>query len=226
MLVWITILIGLLLLYPLRSEVTRLGLLGTCTAAIVCATLLVWPWRWFRWVPAGLVGIGLIFLLLPGRPPEKTRLRQAYINSLASYEGKKYVWGGENWRGVDCSGLLRAAMVDAYFTESIRTLNPALARRALWFWWHDAPAREMSDGYQGETVRLGNAVALKEVPGGLLEPGDLAVTQDGSHVLAYLGNEVWIEADPYVNRVIRIDTRTPNSWSIVRVIPCRWRCFY
>jgi len=35
-----------------------------------------------------------------------------------------------------------------------------------------------------------------------LLPGDLAVTTNGIHIMAYLGGNRWIEADPVAARVI------------------------
>ena len=35
-----------------------------------------------------------------------------------------------------------------------------------------------------------------------LRPGDLAVTEDGVHVMAFLGDQRWIEADPDAKRVL------------------------
>ena len=216
----------MLLYYPVRTGFYRASLLFSFAGILLCLTLLLWRRRFLRWLPLALPTATLI-LLLPGRPADPLALRTAYTASLASYTGTRYVWGGENWRGVDCSGLLRSALVDAHFKESLRTFNPALARQGLWFWWHDASARELGDGYQGCTQSLSAPTPLKDLPPALLQPGDLAVTGDGSHVLAYLGNATWIEADPYSLKVLTL-TQTSgthdSSWWNMKVIPCRWTC--
>lgn len=59
-------------------------------------------------------------------------------------------------------------------------------------------------------------------------PGDMAVTSSGVHVLAYLGERTWIEADPNElqgNRVIRVKTPTRNAWFNMPVHIMRWRQF-
>ncbi len=57
-----------------------------------------------------------------------------------------------------------------------------------------------------------------------LAPGDIAVTPDGVHVLAYLGDGEWMEADPGLGKVIR--ARVPaddNPWFKAPVQVLRWR---
>jgi len=218
------ILWALLLYYPIRNGFSRAAILATFTGCVVCLVLMLWRHKWSRWAPLAIPAIFAALLLLPGRPVNRVVLRAAYVTELQSYKETRYVWGGENWRGVDCSGLLRSALVDAQFRQSFHTLNPALARQALWFWWHDASAHDLRNGYQGQTSQLGSPIPLKDVPPDLLLPGDFAVTADGSHVLAYFGNGRWIEADPYALRVIELSPGMPSEWWIVNVVPCRWQC--
>jgi hypothetical protein len=52
----------------------------------------------------------------------------------------------------------------------------------------------------------------------------LAVTADGVHVLAYLGQGQWIQADPGVHRVIiEHATTSRSSWFDARVKVRRWK---
>jgi hypothetical protein len=224
LLIGLTVLWILLLVYPVRTEYFRtaipLGFLGI----LACFAIILWRHRVWRWIPVAFPAALVLFLLLPGRPVDRAALRTAYVNQLQSYEGVRYVWGGENWLGVDCSGLVRAALVDAHFHEAIRTFNPALARQGLWFWWHDSSARGMSDGYQGRVTRVAAAIPLQDLPPDLLIPGDIAVTADGSHVLASLGAGRWIEADPYTLRVIELGPNVESGWWRMKALPCRWLC--
>lgn len=215
------ILWALLLYYPVRTGLTRTSLLLTCAALLLGATALLWKHRWLRWLPAALPTAVALFLLLPGRPADPAALQSQYVRTLRSYAGTPYVWGGENWRGVDCSGLLRSAMVDAQFKQSLLIANPVLARQALWLWWHDANAYDMGQGYAGLTRQLAPATRLRDTATLPLSPGDFAVTADGSHVLAYLGDNHWIDADPYDMRVEEV--APGSSWWGIKVIPCRWR---
>ena len=57
-----------------------------------------------------------------------------------------------------------------------------------------------------------------------LSPGDLAVTDNGVHVMVYLGDGKWIQADPGIGAVATLDGRTAdNGWFHVPVTTHRWR---
>ena len=102
-----------LLVYPIRSGGVRL--LIVCSASAFLIGLSMWIRnRRVRW---GFLGIllltGLAIAFLPGKSVDQTRLRAEYVGALRRYEGDRYVWGGENGRGVDCSGIVRAAWIDS-----------------------------------------------------------------------------------------------------------------
>jgi hypothetical protein len=59
----------------------------------------------------------------------------------------------------------------------------------------------MSQSYRGETRPLGVKAPLWEFDESTLRPGDLAVRGDGGHVVVFLGNQQWIEADPTIGKV-------------------------
>jgi cell wall-associated NlpC family hydrolase len=54
------------------------------------------------------------------RPPERQRLR----DTIATYLGVPYLWGGESYEGIDCSGFTQAVFRKAYGLE--------LPRKASW----------------------------------------------------------------------------------------------
>ncbi|MFN0128590.1 MAG: hypothetical protein ACKV19_18110 [Verrucomicrobiales bacterium] len=57
----------------------------------------------------------------------------------------------------------------------------------------------------------------------LLQPGDLAVTMSGLHVLVSLGDSRWIQADPGEAAVITLDARASrNGWLKSDVTLHRW----
>jgi len=215
---------AMLMFYSVRTQFYRAAIILTAVGILASLVVILWQHKFLRWVPISLPAFVAIFLLLPGRPVDPATLRQSYVAALQRYAGTRYVWGGENSFGVDCSGLLRTALVDAHARQAVSTFNPSLARQALWLWWHDASARDMLEGYQGLTTQLSPASPLIDVTTAPLLPGDFAVTADGSHVLAYAGQGRWIEADPYVLRVIEIDSHTDPNWHTIKVIACRWLC--
>lgn len=165
---------------------------------------------------------GILFALLPGRPIESATLRQTYTSHLRRYENAPYVWGGENRRGIDCSGLVRRALITSYTQLAITTLNPHAVRTAIDMWWHDCTARALRDRYRNFTTPLFAAPAINSITHSLLMPGDIAVTSNGCHVLAYLGDHQWIEADPGILRVVTVTVPTDNMWFTVPVHIMRW----
>lgn len=70
------------------------------------------------------------WLSIPGRTADPDVLRAAYVNCLQGYKGTLYVWGGENRIGIDCSGLVRRALINANTGLGIKTLTPS---ESMWF---------------------------------------------------------------------------------------------
>ena len=120
-----------LILYPVRSGPVRLLMVGSLVVVVVGACF------WIRNRQARAVAFCLVLLaslamaVLPGRAAHQAQLQAQYVQALRSYEGDNYVWGGENSRGVDCSGIVRAAWIDAQVHLGIKTANPRLMRSAL-----------------------------------------------------------------------------------------------
>jgi cell wall-associated NlpC family hydrolase len=200
---------GLVLVVPYRTSLVRLGLLGLWVLLAVSLLLLVWRrkvWRTLLLIALALLGL---FAVLPGRGTTDTaRLRQRFVQYLQSYDGVRYIYGGENRLGIDCSGLVRAAMFRALIDEAICAADPALLRAALTLWWRDTNAIQLGKGGKGLTLSIGDGLPLPMRAAPNLRRGDLAVTTSGSHVLAYLDGSRWIEADPDVARVHIVDLKT------------------
>jgi hypothetical protein len=81
----------------------------------------------------------------------------------------------------------------------------------------------LRDGYRGWTTELFREDTVARADTSKLKAGDLAVTADGVHVMAYLGNQTWIEADPDAHRVIEVVLPTDNQWFKTPVVFVRWR---
>lgn len=73
------------------------------------------------------------------------------------------------------------------------------------------------------TYFLADAPVINAMNYAKLQPGDLAVTTNGIHILAYLGDHAWIEADPTVGKVIEVKTPSDNVWFSTPVKFMRWR---
>jgi cell wall-associated NlpC family hydrolase len=145
------------------------------------------------------------------------------VERLKDYDGVRYVYGGENHRGVDCSGLVRAAMVRALIDRGFGSLNSEMLRSAFTLWWRDTNAIQLGKGANGLTLPISDGSPMPMRAAQNLRPGDLAVTTSGSHVLAYLGDQRWIEADPDVARVQIVDLNTSRiADQEVLLVTWRW----
>ncbi len=214
-----------ILVFPVSSRFTRAG--GVALAALVWFGLPVLWWRAralrYPWLAVSLLTAG--FMLWPARSPEDPEaLRGGYPESLRRYEGVAYVWGGEGSTGIDCSGLIRRGLIDTLFLRGLRTMDPGPVRGALALWWNDCSASDLGEGKDGLTVPVMRAKSLNALDHSPILPGDMAVTVDGRHILAYLGERHWIEADPAAGRVLILTAPSPvNPWLKGPVNIVRWR---
>ena len=225
-----------LLLWPLLLSLLLCPIrLGALHLGIVICVLLLWGGALFlgfshklvRFLCFALVLLAAC-LLLPGRPADPNALRRAYTASLLRYEGTKYLWGGGNAHGIDCSGLVERGLIDADFAQGLSTANPHLLRAGLSLWWYNRSAKALGEGYRGDTSLRLTTPSLNTLDYSQLLPGDIAVTTSGAHTLAYLGNRIWIEADPnllYGDSVITVQTPARNAWFRLPMRILRWRQF-
>jgi hypothetical protein len=213
----------LLNLDPVSTRAHRLVIL--CSLAGVCfgPLLLLWRYQAARVVFIALPILLLAPFLLPGKDIERKPLRDDYLKRIVSYEDIGYHWGGESRRGIDCSGLPRKALRDSLFSQGLRTRNGRCTRLFLKHWWNDASAKALAEAYLDYAVPTGEKGTIVTMGYDSLEPGDLAVTEDRRHVLIFLGEENWIQADPAANRVTMTNGRTGDSgWFGVPVTMHRW----
>lgn len=217
-------------LFPVGTKTTRSVAVLSFAFLWLGLGVFFWKNRLLRWVVPGVtVAVG-IFLMLPGRPASREALREKYIGCLKRYEGVLYVWGGENAVGIDCSGLTRRGLMDALFLEGVKTFNAGLVRDSITLWWNDTTARVLGEA-TGPTVMVSEppkrpleAPPINLLDHSKLQPGDLAVTTSGLHVLAYLGDQMWIEADPGAGRVIVVKAPSQdNGWFSIPVNIVRWK---
>jgi len=209
--------------YPVSNGWLRVAIL---TCGLLCwAGLLGFYWsvQWLRNAALALTLLVVLGLVSPGKRPNAPAVRDRYVHALRSYEGTRYVWGGENRLGIDCSGLVRKSLINANFIEGLKTLNPTLLRNGIGLWWNDCSARALGEEYREFTHHLFDASSLNELDHAQVQPGDLAITDDGVHVLAYLGNRHWAEADPDARRVLILSIPTTNAWFDTPVRMVRWQ---
>lgn len=212
-----------LFLFPINNGSLRCA---SVAALIVAFSAAVYWFRKQKPLFFGLIFVTVfagIFLILPGNKAETEKLTTEYLVALRSYEGTRYIWGGENKLGIDCSGLVRAGLIKANFRQGIRTMNPSLVRFSLSLWWHDCSAKALGEGYRGQTRHILSSPSINALDETKILPGDIAVTKSGVHVLAFLGGHEWIEADPDVRRVVIVHTpAASNSWFEEPIQILRW----
>ena len=211
--------------YPVSTTASRMACVILGGAVLAGVLGLGWRYAYFRWTLITLYLACMLFLVMPGRSGyDRFALRVETVRSLMRYEGVRYYSGGENALGMDCSGLVRRGAIDALALTGLRTLNPLLFRKAAALWWHDTSAREMMSGAGGKAQRLYDIKGIAGADDSRLHPGDFAVIENGIHAAAYLGDHAWLEADPDVHRVIRVNVRsTDNPWFHGQSALLRWK---
>ncbi len=210
-----------LLLYPINSIMVRVPTIAVLLTLWLTVVALAWRLRWLRIAALTLPILALVTLMLPGRAIDADDLRRRIVTALRGYEGVTYVWGGENHLGIDCSGLVRRARSDAEWSSAFARLDPGAARRALSLWWNDQSAQAMGENQRATTVALGVVPKPADCAPERYRPGDFAVL-GGVHVVAALGDGVWIEADPGVGKVIILRSGDVNAWLHQPATLTRW----
>ena len=224
-LAWVAlgVVLAAVVLYPVTLCVSRWFIAAAVVALWGGGVFLAWRRRWLgrAVLAAGLLAV--LFAVAPGRPPDHARLRDAYVRELRGYEGVPYVWGGENGLGIDCSGLVRRALIVSLVKTAVSTANPAALRAGLDLWWHDCSARALGERYRGNTSFVRDASSINALPAAAAAPGDLAVSANGVHVLACLGNGEWIQAEPGLGKVfMQRAPKTDGVWFNAPVRIMRW----
>jgi hypothetical protein len=211
-------------IFPVSNRITRAAGLGLFLAVWFGLIGLCWPYRALRLSLVSITFLAGLFLVLPARSlPSAESLRSDYIAGLRRYDQVTYYWGGESPVGIDCSGLIRRGLIDSLFLRGVRTLDPGLVRRAFSLWWHDTTASALGEEHDGLTKHLLDAPSLNELDHSKILPGDLAVTHSGVHIMAYLGDHRWIEADPEARRVITVPVPAENNpWFDTPMNIVRW----
>jgi len=212
-----------LTLWPYHDGALRYGLPLSIGCLWVSALISFWPRRAWRVGWLMLPILASILFLLPGKPFDQPELRTHYLESMRGFEGTRYLWGGEGRMGIDCSGLPRRALREALLEDGWSHGNGSAFREWARQWWFDTSAKAMGEGHRGFTRPIGIEGKLRELDFNRIEPGDLAVTRSGVHVMIYLGDGTWIQADPKPGKVvISQPVSDPSVWFDMEVSIHRW----
>lgn len=213
-------------LNPVNSTLMKVITIGLILGSWLGLLTLVWGNQWIRRGVFALSLLVVVVFLLPDRELDRSEIRADYLRRIQEFEGTRYYWGGESSHGIDCSGLTRRAYRDALLHYGVRKIDGGSLRLWLEQWWFDASARALGEGYRDYTVPLGVTGAIRSMDVSGLEPGDLAVTDGGAHILIYLGEDQWIQADPGLGKVaILHGKKDENNWFKIPVHTHRWQVF-
>jgi len=206
--------------FPIRIITAAVGF-----GIIVGSILLIWHFQILRWTLLGFYLLVAVFLSLPGRLHEnRSALRDSYQEALNSYSGCRYVWSGTGYFGIDCSGFVQKGLEDGLMRRGLATLNPGLIREGIWIYCHRTTAKVLGEGDVGRTNLITTCPTLNDLNYSLVMPGDLAVTNSGDHVIAYLGNKTWIAADPGEGKVTKFFIpEQKNAYFFTPMKIVRWK---
>ncbi|MCO4780822.1 MAG: C40 family peptidase [Candidatus Cloacimonetes bacterium] len=212
-------------MYPIRNTAIRLALIF---GFIVVATQFFVKikdvnTKLFKWLVSFLVFIFILGVLNSTKLNDISDFSTTYISKLTSYHDIKYVWGGENKRGIDCSGLMRMALVDTLITHGLLDRNLYLIWKAFNLWYYDLSAKAIMHGYDGKTFKVFDSLSIKDIDHSKLSIGDMAATDNGVHVLAYIGDKKWIQADPTRGKVTIDHSSSKAPWLDTKVCIVRWK---
>jgi hypothetical protein len=208
---------------PVNATFYRLALLSSVSCLWFGLLILCWRIKVYRFLIIVVALIAAVPFCLPSGVIDHDEVRESYLLRLKALEGVPYNWGGESSRGIDCSGLPRKAYRDALLAYGIKHGNGHACRMFVSQWWFDTSAEALGQGYRGFTVNLNQSGQIKVMSYDDLQPGDLAVTDSGTHTLVYFGDGQWIQADPGIGYVATLDGRKDsNPWFGQPVSMHRW----
>lgn len=147
--------------------------------------------------------------------PTAAQLRANYAAALINYKGAAYGTGEDGW-GISCSTLVQQALIDSIGYDKA-------ARSGIES--HRCLTEQLGQGCDGQLSLVLRAANLQKIDYDKIQPGDIAVVGNrvGIHTLAYIGNQTWIHADPFTEKVIESEVGNDNSyWFTLQVSVMRW----
>lgn len=214
----------ILIMHPINRFSIKITTLGLFILLFISILALFWKKKIIRFTVIGIVAASGIFLSVTGPGVSKEIIRKEYISSLKKYEGVKYLWGGENSYGIDCSGLVRKGLIDTFFKLGFKEFSPQYIRQALYIWFYDSSAEALRDGYREYTVPIMKDITLNSLEHSKIVEGDIMVTENCVHTMVYIGNNFWIQADPGKGKVIiEMAPSKDNVWYDSKSRIVRWK---
>ncbi|MBC8059776.1 MAG: C40 family peptidase [Clostridiaceae bacterium] len=222
---WIAILVIVIfmLLFPIGTGIIRLGIVLGLIFLWISGICLFWRTIYLRVLLIIIALLVAAIILVPGHKANTKQLQDEYVHALLGYENVRYIWGGENKIGIDCSGLVREGFVGANLKVGIKNLNPKLIRRAFFIWWYDCSAAALGNSYKEMTTLVLKATSMEELDYSNIIPGDIIVAEKGFHTFAYIGNKTWLEANPDNRKTLKKSSEEKSKeWKDIPLRIVRW----
>jgi hypothetical protein len=222
---WITLLVIVIsmLILPVGTGIIRLCIIFGLILLWSSGIYLFWRTIYLRALFLVIAIVVLLIILIPGHKDNSKQLQNEYVYSLLGYENVRYIWGGENKIGIDCSGLVREGFINANFKVGVKTLNPMLIRRAFFIWWYDCSADALGNSYRQMTTLVLKARSMDELVYNDIMPGDIIVAEKGFHTFAYIGDNTWIEANPNKGKTVKVSSdEKAMEWKDIPIRLMRW----
>jgi hypothetical protein len=222
---WISlfVIVITILIFPIGIGILRLGIILGFILLLSSGIYLFWRTIYLTILFLLITIVIFMITLIPGHKENPKQLQNEYVYSLLEYENVRYIWGGENKIGIDCSGLVREGFINANLKVGVQTLNPKLIRRAFFIWWYDCSADALGNSYRQMTTLVSKAQSMDELDYNSIMPGDIIVAEKGFHTFAYLGNNTWIEADPDKGKTITVSSeKKAKEWKGIPIKVVRW----
>ncbi|MEN2775271.1 NlpC/P60 family protein [Acetivibrio clariflavus] len=208
----LVVFIFFLFINPINRKSTNLMLITSLILLWIYTLFLSRKSKTVKFVLILFPAILFFFLSLNGPTIDKETIRAEYVRALKKYEGTRYLWGGESSLGIDCSGLVRRGLIDTYIRLGIVNFSPQYIRKGLNLWFNDLSAEALGNGYKNQTILILANQTLNTLDYGEMKEGDIMVTANGIHTMAYIGNHEWIQADPKEGKVIILKAPNENFW--------------
>lgn len=215
------IMISAMSYYPINNIITRIVLLTAIFVIIMILFVMFYRYKFFFLLYLYIVSFLFFFIVLGTKTTIWENFNEDYIQNLLTYNDVNYVLWWEWLFGMDCSWLVRHAMVISLIKEWIRNYNWYDIMKWFKLWWSDFDVDAMLSNEYNRFIDIWVADSINKINHEFIKPWDLAII-DWVHVMAYVWGRQWIQADPEIWKVIVLKTPTSNKWFNLSVKIIRW----
>ncbi len=168
----------------------------------IIVLLKLWKKFFTRGVAIVITAILILFYFSSGSGIESELLRNIYVDNATKYLNVAYMENGENTMGISPSGLVRKAMIDTLMKGGVATKNMQYIRDAIDIWIDDYKIENIYNNKKQLFTDVLWFDDLSKVNTSNLLQGDILVYDDYLRIYIYIGNDIWIESNPSIGKVV------------------------